>query len=313
MAFLDNSGDIILDAVLTDTGRKRLARGDGSFKITKFALSDSEIDYTLYNPLHPSGSSYYDLEILNLPVFEAFTNNTSGANSNLITINRTNLLYLPVLKLNNLNTGCQQHTILGTHIVAVDHDTEDEFMVVSNVAQHGFLAGENILAGGGYISVHQGLDTLEVSPQFSLDSDLIETQYILKIDNRFGSIVSPVGVLANVSYVDDDNIASYTLTLGTDPDYVKSNPSHEVSAMQPISGPRGTYLNFKIKSSIDLNTSTFFFSTLGTHSLTAAAPPDILGNSGAGHSYYYIDTVVRVTGGTTGYTLDIPVRFVKFA
>ena len=38
MAFLDNSGDIILDAVLTDTGRFRLARGDGSFKITKFAL-----------------------------------------------------------------------------------------------------------------------------------------------------------------------------------------------------------------------------------------------------------------------------------
>ena len=48
MAFLDNSGDIILDAVLTDTGRKRLAAGDGSFRIAKFALGDDEIDYTLY-------------------------------------------------------------------------------------------------------------------------------------------------------------------------------------------------------------------------------------------------------------------------
>ena len=38
MAFLDNSGDIILDAVLTDTGRMRLARGDGSFKIAKYAF-----------------------------------------------------------------------------------------------------------------------------------------------------------------------------------------------------------------------------------------------------------------------------------
>ena len=38
MAFLDNSGDIILDAVLTDAGRKRLAKGDGSFKILKFAM-----------------------------------------------------------------------------------------------------------------------------------------------------------------------------------------------------------------------------------------------------------------------------------
>ena len=45
MAFLDNSGDIILDAVLTDTGRFRMARGD--FRISKFALSDDEIDYSL--------------------------------------------------------------------------------------------------------------------------------------------------------------------------------------------------------------------------------------------------------------------------
>ena len=46
MAFLDNSGDIILDAVLTDTGRMRLAKGDGSFRIAKFAPFDDEIDYS---------------------------------------------------------------------------------------------------------------------------------------------------------------------------------------------------------------------------------------------------------------------------
>ena len=60
MGFLDNSGDIILDAVLTDLGRERLARGDGSFKITKFAVADDEIDYGKYNKNNPSGSAYYD-------------------------------------------------------------------------------------------------------------------------------------------------------------------------------------------------------------------------------------------------------------
>ena len=70
MAFLDNSGDIILDAVLTDTGRLRLAKGDGSFNITKFALGDDEINYTLYDKNHPSGSPYYDVEILQSPVLE---------------------------------------------------------------------------------------------------------------------------------------------------------------------------------------------------------------------------------------------------
>ena len=77
MAFLDNSGDIILDAVLTDLGRERLARGDGSFKITKFALADDEINYGSYNKDHASGSAYYDLEVLQTPILEAFTNNAS--------------------------------------------------------------------------------------------------------------------------------------------------------------------------------------------------------------------------------------------
>ena len=81
MAFLDNSGDIILDAVLTDLGRKTLSKGDGSFKITKFALGDEEIDYSLYNASHASGSSYYDIQILQTPVLEAFTNNASSMKS----------------------------------------------------------------------------------------------------------------------------------------------------------------------------------------------------------------------------------------
>ena len=95
MAFLDNSGDIILDAVLTDTGRARLAKGDGTFKITKFALGDDEIDYSLYNKAHASGSAYYDLEIMQTPLLEAFTNNTSSMKHKLISLPRTNLLFLP--------------------------------------------------------------------------------------------------------------------------------------------------------------------------------------------------------------------------
>jgi len=100
MAFLDNSGDIILDAVLTDTGRLRLAQGDGSFKISKFALADDEINYGLYNSSHSSGSAYYDLEVLQLPILEAFTNNTSNMKSKLVSFSRTNILYMPILKLN---------------------------------------------------------------------------------------------------------------------------------------------------------------------------------------------------------------------
>ena len=93
MAFLDNSGDIILDAVLTDAGRRRLSRGDGSFKISKYAFGDDEINYEQYDANNASGSAYYDLEILQTPILEAFTNNIASLKSKLTTITNNNLLY----------------------------------------------------------------------------------------------------------------------------------------------------------------------------------------------------------------------------
>ena len=98
MSFLDNSGDIILDAVLTDTGRRQLARGDGSFRIVKFAFGDDEVNYELYAT--GAAGANRDLDILQSPVFEAFTNNTSILKSKLLSISRTNLLYLPEVKHN---------------------------------------------------------------------------------------------------------------------------------------------------------------------------------------------------------------------
>ena len=100
MAFLDNSGDIILDAVLTDAGRQRLSRGN--FKIVKFAFGDEEVNYNIFNGSHPSGSAFYDLEIMQTPILEAFTNNTSLMKSKLITMTRNNILYMPIFKINNL-------------------------------------------------------------------------------------------------------------------------------------------------------------------------------------------------------------------
>ena len=71
MGYLNNSV-VTVDAILTDKGRELLAKNDGSFRITQFALSDDEIDYTLYNPTNPSGSAYYGQAIENLPLLEAF-------------------------------------------------------------------------------------------------------------------------------------------------------------------------------------------------------------------------------------------------
>ena len=97
MGYLDNS-IVTVDAILTKKGRELLARGDGSFRITQFALGDDEIDYTLYNPTHPLGSAYYGQAIENLPLLEAFPDETQIMKYKLTTLPR-GTAKLPILNL----------------------------------------------------------------------------------------------------------------------------------------------------------------------------------------------------------------------
>ena len=314
MAFLDNSGDIILDAVLTDTGRARLAKGDGSFKIAKFAFGDDEINYSSFNGNHTSGSAYYDLEILQTPIFEAFTNNGSTMKSKLVSLTNNNLLFLPVLKLNQVvteNTNTAQTAAgsdygAGTHVVLVDSDT-----VAAVTSEQGILNGVAPIDGGNLMRVDQGLDTTEVSPSLILDPELKETQYIVEIDSRFAKVYDKSGdqAAANPSFIDDDSIASYYFTQNiggyvqssvTGPTTGNTPDANAVVQHESIQGPRGTTLKFGLLAATDLVSSTYLFTTMGD-TLTDSSAVD----------FYFIDSTIRVIGVTTGYKLDIPVRFLK--
>ncbi len=331
MAFLDNSGDIILDAVLTDAGRKRLARADGTFKIAKFALGDDEIDYSLYDKNNTSGSAYYDLSLLQTPVLEAFTNNTSILKSRLISIPQTNLLYLPVVKLNNtagggvaLSSTTNGYDPGGLIYVTVDQNTEntnvttgagDVATAIDDESQPFKSTRRTCIFGLNTdntsnipIQLDQGLDTNAIPPTQTLDSSLIETQYIIEIDNRFGSIVNPTDkkTKAAISFIDDDNIASYYFSLANDDQFVDKITTVETNtSSQVITGPRGTYLKFLIGASLDLQQSTYLFELLG-------GTATYKNKAGTTSTYYYIDTIVRVTGAQTGASLDLPIRFLKY-
>ena len=87
MAIL-NPSYVTVDAVLTKKGRELLARNDGSFQITQFSLADDEVDYTLYNPTHPSGSAYYGEAIEAMPVIEAFPDEAQIMRYKLVTLPR---------------------------------------------------------------------------------------------------------------------------------------------------------------------------------------------------------------------------------
>ena len=97
MGYLNNSV-VTIDAILTDTGRQLLAQNDGSFRITQYALADDEIDYTLYNPTHPSGSAYYGQAIENMPLLEAFPQSTQVMKYKLVTLPR-GTAKMPILDL----------------------------------------------------------------------------------------------------------------------------------------------------------------------------------------------------------------------
>jgi len=87
MGYLNNSV-LTVDAILTKKGRELLAKNDGTFRITQFALADDEIDYTLYNTTHPSGSAFYGEAIDNLPLLEAFPDETQIMKYKLATLPR---------------------------------------------------------------------------------------------------------------------------------------------------------------------------------------------------------------------------------
>jgi len=87
MAYL-NSTSVVIDAILTKKGRELLARNDGSFRISQFSLADDEIDYSLYNPTHPSGSAFYGEAIQSMPVIQAYPEDQEIMKYKLLTLPR---------------------------------------------------------------------------------------------------------------------------------------------------------------------------------------------------------------------------------
>jgi len=324
MAFLDNSGDIILDAVLTDAGRKRLARGDGTFKVSKYAFGDDEIDYNSYNAGHLSGSAYFDLEILQTPVLEAFTNNRSSLKYRLTSLTNNNLLYLPILKINEVGTTAAPTTAItptsllstDSFLVSTDKDTYDTITALDGtLALKGkYIIGHQTLQlATPHIMIDQGLDTIELDASQNMSAELTERQYMIEVDNRLVTIydvANPDTTTGSPSFIDDDQIATYFVSQGvgswveglTPGDLTGTdNTADPANGGNVISGPRGTRLQLSLQSSEFLRGSIYLFDTIGGGTITVGSD-----------SFKYIDTTIKISGVSTGYALDIPIRLVKW-
>jgi len=189
MAFLDNSGDIILDAVLTEVGRRRMA--GGNFSVTKFALSDDEINYELYQLNHPSGSGYEDLEILQTPVLEATTE--VNLYTGLLSLTNLSILYMPDLLMNEKLTDAVK---MKNNTIYVSVNSETQLAVDT-----GFGSGYNILAGqtggGNVIIVESGINNADVGmtstnqDAYIVSTNMLDTSLSITFDDNF--IAYPLG------------------------------------------------------------------------------------------------------------------------
>jgi len=331
MAFLDNSGDIILDAVLTETGRRRMAQGN--FRIVKFGLGDDEIDYSLYDKNHASGSAYYDLEILQTPVFEAFTQVNAGINYGLLATTNVDLLYLPVLKVNEKTAyGDNITKTSGLYYVADGSGDNGTNRITNKLSDASVKYLEGTATGNSYILLECGLDSgfgtvpigsTENRESYIVANNLNDSSFTVFVDNRFFSSVQGV---TSKSYVNNsggstgtDLNYSINLAAGTPTSislgisnysgykingisnliaYNTTNTDQDTSA---IGGPRSvmTAIALVVKAGISAE-YTLYGSTSNTTRLT-------------GETVDYVDTMVYVQGNTSGAILTIPCTIIRLS
>jgi hypothetical protein len=146
MAILNNT-TVTVDAILTTKGRELLARNDGSFQITQFSLADDEIDYTLYNPNHPSGSAFYGEAIESMPVIEAFPNESQIMRYKLVTLPR-GTSRLPVI-----NLGYSSITLKQGASLTITPQTLNYLGATSTFEANGYIA---TIADSRLLSTFQG-------------------------------------------------------------------------------------------------------------------------------------------------------------
>ena len=325
MAFLDNSGDIILDAVLTEAGRQRMARGN--FRISQYAFGDTEIDYGLYNKNHTSGSAYFDLEILQSPVFEATSN--SALPHELYTLNTNDILYAPSLQLNTkLLDAWQEHS--GKFYLATNTETFNRLVTVLGdekyVSQSGQWQKKLIIESG----IHTADITNDATTQASYltNLNLLDTAMNVEADGRFitsvltqpqngrarnktnGAIdanfgsaktISPSSLSANFK-----NFQSYTAR-GIKSE-IFNNASVDFTNYVNTKGPQGTMLalNFAVKSGMSAQQ-------------TAATPVEYtkFGDTAfkefasVADTFDIINTTIQVKGMATGAMKNITIALIR--
>ena len=162
MAYLDNT-EITVDAILTKKGREKLAAGNG-LNITKFALGDDEIDYSLYEPAHPKGSAYYDASIRAIPVTEASPDETQVLKYKLVTLPK-GTTKIPQVEFGVPNIAVNQNSgqVALTPTTSPSGNTQSGYTIVLSNRNAGTIVGSGLTQGAASVPTFLGDEITETA------------------------------------------------------------------------------------------------------------------------------------------------------
>ena len=208
MSYLNNQL-VTIDAVLTKKGRELMARNDGSFQITQFALADDEIDYTLYNPTHPSGSAFFGEAIEKMPLLQAFTDETQNLKYKLVTLPR-GTSKLPVL-----NLGYTTVTLRQTAAINITPQTLNYLGAVSTFEPSGYLM---TVGDSRFLSTFAGVgvDTTALADNITIPNASGASLSQSQIGTSFSLIATTINTLFGTSALPGATITTTVTVIGRD-------------------------------------------------------------------------------------------------
>tara|TARA_R100000657_G_C4665708_1_gene109635 strand:+ start:347 stop:1342 length:996 start_codon:yes stop_codon:yes gene_type:complete len=328
MAFQDDCGDLIIDAVLTDIGRKKLIRGD--LKVTSFALGDDEIDYSLLNTV----ACVDDFSNLaNSPVLEAYGKSDVNIHYGLVSFPRDDVLYVPKLRLNELVENSAKK-YKGKYYLAINEETVYklkadvgiEYVLQENEVMYNHVLIENGIDLGSFSSAPKDF---RAKKSYILNYELYDKYYYVHCDSRFfeNILISNstgefrntksnklINTLQPLQQTKKINTTSYTQGFSVykaeavDNQVYKRTDKTDDLIHSTINGPRSSILglnfvcNRKLLTRADAEPDDRF-ERLGT--LNVSPFP-------TNTKYDYIDTVVLIEGTVTKSQIKFPVRIIRY-
>jgi len=208
MSFLNNQL-VTIDAVLTKKGRELMARNDGSFQVTQFALADDEIDYTLYNPTHPSGSAFFGEAIEQMPLLQAFTDETQNLKYKLVTLTR-GTSKLPVL-----NVGYAAISLRQAASINITPQTLNYLGAVSTFEPSGY---QMTVGDSRFLSTFTGtgIDTTGLNITSPTPNSAGSSLSASQIGTSFSLIATTINTLFGTSALPGATISTTITVIGRD-------------------------------------------------------------------------------------------------